>query len=148
MRAAQMQLGMQTSGEGFESAGEPGTLYARPAPPCPSTFSSHLAFLFLICVLSSSQISLSIFPRQLQMACEDQNTSACGISSQTICVLLLPLGSLICILCENMPGTLKEFNPGTKLEGLENRHHHVHERSNWISSVTPFPFDLENDLIS
>ena len=68
---------------------------------------------------------------------------ALGASScQTICVLLLHLGSVICIMWENLPGTLQEFTPEIKWKGLENRGHHVHDPSNWTASVITFNFKV------
>lgn len=44
----------------------------------------------------------------------------------SICVLLLHLGSLICIMRENLPGILQEVTPETRLRRLGNRGQDVH----------------------
>lgn len=92
-----------------------------PAPALPlHLLLLTLGFIFYLCGF----LEWVFFAFYLQSLCPSSHTSTRwpvrikikpleASSCQTIHVLLLHLGSLICIMCENLPGTLQEFNTET-----------------------------------
>lgn len=144
-RQVQLHVGScsgPSASSGREPRGQAAADVHDPRPrlnPAPPPFAPYLGFWGQgwICVFPHLR-SLSIFHTSTRWPVRIKIKAPEASGCQTICVLLLHLGSLICIMYESLPETLWEFTPETRLKGLESRGHNVHCPSNRASSVTPF----------
>lgn len=140
MRAGQIQLGVggwQGWGRGGVSLWRDGNQAAEEvtSPPAPALplhlllcgffFGGGWGGFYLQSLCPSSHTSTR-WPVRIKI--KPLEASSC----QTTHVLLLHLGSLICIMCENLPGTLQEFTTETQLKRLENRSHDVYYPPNFL----------------
>lgn len=153
MRAGQIQLGAggwlgraRAGGRGGGEQACGGTetrqrrrLHHLPPQPSPSIFYSSPWVSFCICVFGFFALYfLSLCPQShistrwpVSIKIKPLEAS----SWQTIQGLLLHLGSLICVMCKDLPGTLQECTTETRLKRLENRSHVVYYPPNLTKRV-------------